>query len=159
MTTVYIGVGTNIEPEKHARVAIDKLSQIDQNIKVSSLYESDALGFDGAPFINFVVAVETPLSLAEFARNLRDLESQCGRPTNAQKYQNRNIDLDILLFGDEVSTHSPVVPREDIFKYPFVTQPLYELCPKMVIPQDGRMVKEIWQTMENLSSLRKVDLA
>ena len=158
MTTVYIGVGTNIEREKHANAAIEALSSMTKQCRVSPIYECESLGFDSTPFYNFVVELKTTESLADFSQLMRSLEMKWGRSPVAKKFQDRSLDLDILLFGNEVSLSSPIVPREDIFKYPFVIQPLYDLAPDLIIPLDGRKVNDIWQNMNNLNALRKIEL-
>ncbi|MDV7104549.1 2-amino-4-hydroxy-6-hydroxymethyldihydropteridine diphosphokinase [Vibrio sp. TH_r3] len=158
MTMVYIGVGTNVEREKHAKAAIEALSSLTHLCRVSSIYECESLGFDSTPFYNFVVELKTTESLSDFSQLMRSIEIKWGRSSTAKKFQDRSLDLDILLFGEEVSLSSPIVPREDIFKYPFVIQPLYDLVPDLVIPMDGRTVKDIWQDMDNLNTLSKIEL-
>ncbi len=157
--TVYVGVGSNIDRKKHARVAIKELAELDPQLRVSSIYESAPVGFEGEPFYNFVVALKTSNTLADFSDQLRKIEIKWGRGKDAEKFQDRSLDLDILLFGEQVSLHSPTVPRKDIFIYPFVIQPLYELCPDLIIPNDGRSVTEIWQNMKDKHTLTKVDLS
>ncbi|MFC1234684.1 2-amino-4-hydroxy-6-hydroxymethyldihydropteridine diphosphokinase [Vibrio sp. F74] len=157
MTIVYVGVGTNVDRIKHTHAAINELFLLDNQRKVSPIYECAPVGFDSSSFYNFVVELSTNKKLTDFSHELRKIELKWGRPEDAKKCQDRNLDLDILLFGDEVSPHSPTVPRDDIFKYPFVIQPLFDLVPELVIPSDGRRVKEIWQIMDHLESLTKVD--
>jgi len=157
MVMAYVGVGTNIERVKHSRAAIDEMSNLGDHIRVSAVYESAPMGFNSGSFYNFVIELNTTQTLTEFSHALRNIEFKWGRSSNAQKYQDRSLDLDILLFGNEISARSPVVPREDIFKYPFVIQPLYDLVPDLVIPNDGRSVKKIWQKMDNFESLSIVD--
>ena len=158
MTIAYVGVGTNIARDKHARVAWTELQSLGTNLKCSKIYHCEPVGFNSHPFYNFVVEIDTSLSLTEFSQQLRKIEFKWGRSENANKLQDRTLDLDIVLFGDVVSKHSPELPRSDIFKYPFVTQPLYDLCPARVIPQDGRTVSEIWQKMQQLDMLSVVDI-
>ncbi|MDN3614027.1 2-amino-4-hydroxy-6-hydroxymethyldihydropteridine diphosphokinase [Vibrio gallaecicus] len=158
MTLTYVGVGTNIDRDKHAKAAWAELKTLGRNLRSSTIYHCDPVGFDSHAFYNFVIELETSLSLTEFSHELRKIEFKWGRSENAHKLQDRTLDLDIVLFGDVVSKHSPELPRSDIFKYPFVTQPLYDLCPARVIPQDGRTVSEIWQKMEHLDSLSVVDI-
>ncbi|MBW3697170.1 2-amino-4-hydroxy-6-hydroxymethyldihydropteridine diphosphokinase [Vibrio sp. T187] len=158
MTTVYVGVGTNIDRDKHAQAAWDELKQIGQDLKCSPIYECAPVGFDSSAFYNFMVELKTSQTLTEFSQTLRKIEIKWGRSENAHKFQDRNLDLDIVLFGDLVSEKDPELPRSDIFKYPFVIQPLYDLCPNRVIPDDGRSVSEIWQKMDQLDSLSVVDL-
>jgi 2-amino-4-hydroxy-6-hydroxymethyldihydropteridine diphosphokinase len=157
MTTVYVGVGSNVEQEKHSRAAIDELNEYDPNLRVSPIYSCAPVGFEGAYFYNFVIELNIKKTLTEFSHALRNIEIKWGRVEGAQKYQDRKLDLDILLFGNEISVDSPIVPRDDIFKYPFVIQPLYDLAPDLVVPDDGRRVREIWQEMDNLESLSKLN--
>lgn len=145
MTLAYLGIGTNIDRDKHAKAAIMELQHLGDNLQVSTIYRCPAADFDGAEFYNFVVGLDTPLPLDVFATRLRDLEVQYGRPVNACKKQDRTLDIDILLFGDRVSETRPVLPREDIVRFNFVLQPLFELCPDIIVPKDGRSVRQIWE--------------
>ncbi|PTP29991.1 2-amino-4-hydroxy-6-hydroxymethyldihydropteridine diphosphokinase [Vibrio splendidus] len=158
MTIAYVGVGTNIDRDKHARVAWTELQSLGTNLKCSKIYHCEPVGFESHSFYNFVIELDTSLSLTEFSRQLRKIEFKWGRSQDAHKLQDRKLDLDIVLFGDVVSESEPELPRSDIYKYPFVTQPLYDLCPARVIPQDGRTVSEIWQKMQQLDSLSVVDI-
>ncbi|GEA50539.1 2-amino-4-hydroxy-6-hydroxymethyldihydropteridine diphosphokinase [Vibrio inusitatus NBRC 102082] len=145
MTQTYLGIGTNIERDKHARAAIIELQRLGVNLQVSTIYRCPAAGFDGAEFYNFVVGIDTDWALPELSRRLRAIEVAYGRPENAMKKQDRTLDIDILLFGEEISKQSLQLPRCDIFKFNFVLQPLYELCPDLVIPGDGRSVRQVWE--------------
>ncbi|GEA60364.1 2-amino-4-hydroxy-6-hydroxymethyldihydropteridine diphosphokinase [Vibrio comitans] len=162
MTQTYLGIGTNIERDKHAQAAIIELQRLGVNLQVSTIYRCPATGFDGAEFYNFVVGMDTNLALPEFSRRLRALEVAYGRPENAVKQQDRTLDIDILLFGEEVSQQSPQLPRRDIFKFNFVLQPLYELCPERIVPCDGRSVGQIWeqefQSIGGMSNLTATSL-
>ncbi|EHH1183888.1 2-amino-4-hydroxy-6-hydroxymethyldihydropteridine diphosphokinase [Vibrio vulnificus] len=159
MNTVYIGVGSNIEREKHARAAWQELTLLGEALQASPIYECAAVGFDSHAFFNFVIRLNTPMTLEELAFQLRQIEMRWGREENAAKYQDRTLDLDIVLFGECISSQKPELPRSDIFKYPFVIQPLYDLQPDLVIPGDGRTVEEIWQTARDLDTLRAVDFS
>ncbi|HFQ5403549.1 TPA: 2-amino-4-hydroxy-6-hydroxymethyldihydropteridine diphosphokinase [Vibrio vulnificus] len=159
MNTVYIGVGSNIEREKHARAAWQELTLLGEALKASPIYECAAVGFDSHAFFNFVIRLNTSMTLEELASQLRQIELRWGREENAAKYQDRTLDLDIVLFGECISSQKPELPRSDIFKYPFVIQPLYDLQPDLVIPGDGRTVEEIWQTARDLDTLKAVDFS
>ncbi|MBF4336194.1 2-amino-4-hydroxy-6-hydroxymethyldihydropteridine diphosphokinase [Vibrio anguillarum] len=158
MTTVYVGVGSNIERRKHIEAAIEELSTIGNQLQISTIYECASVGFNSAAFYNLVVALETRLSLSDFVAQLRAIESRWGRDPQAKKFQDRTLDLDIILFGEEISAQDPELPRSDIFKYPFVIQPLYDLSPERIVPNDGRSVRQIWQQAINLESLTPVKL-
>lgn len=157
MITAYVGIGSNIDKQRHVERAIKALRALDPALQLSTIYESPALGFNGESFFNLIVEMKTSLTLKAFSAQLREIEYSLGRSENAQKMQDRTIDLDIILFGDLVSDGAPKVPREDIYKYPFVIQPLYELCPELVIPDDGRSIRQIWQQAEQLVLLTKVE--
>ncbi|HDY7774920.1 TPA: 2-amino-4-hydroxy-6-hydroxymethyldihydropteridine diphosphokinase [Vibrio vulnificus] len=159
MNTVYIGVGSNIEREKHARAAWQELTLLGEALQASPIYECAAAGFDSHAFFNFVIRLNTSMTLEELASQLRQIELRWGREENAAKYQDRTLDLDIVLFGECISSQKPELPRSDIFKYPFVIQPLYDLQPDLVIPGDGRTVEEIWQTARDLDTLKAVDFS
>lgn len=158
MITCYIGVGTNIDRRKHIEQAVRELSQIGTSLRLSSIYECAAVGFDSHPFYNLVIELQTDRSLTLFLQELRSIELKCGRSIDAEKFQDRTIDLDVLLFGDYVSQTQPELPRRDIYHYPFVLQPLYELCPELIIPNDGRTVSELWQSVSSFQLLTQVEL-
>lgn len=145
MITAYVGIGSNIERRKHIQAAIDELGVLGRELRLSTIFECEAVDFESHPFYNLVVEMKTTLDLAEFSRQLRQIELKWGRAENAAKYEPRTLDLDIILFGDVVSDAQPELPRSDIFKYAFVLKPLVELCPARVVPQDGRSIKQIWQ--------------
>ncbi|HCM1298200.1 TPA: 2-amino-4-hydroxy-6-hydroxymethyldihydropteridine diphosphokinase [Vibrio parahaemolyticus] len=159
MTITYIGVGTNIDRERHAQVAYRELQQLGEDLLVSPIYECEPIGFSSQNFYNFVIAMRTRLSLEELSHHLREIEYKWGREVNAQKYQDRTLDLDIVLFGECISTQKPELPRSDIYKYPFVTKPLYDLKPHLVIPGDGRTIADIWHAMQPVDSLQPVSFS
>ncbi|EIZ1548392.1 2-amino-4-hydroxy-6-hydroxymethyldihydropteridine diphosphokinase [Vibrio parahaemolyticus] len=159
MITTYIGVGTNIDRERHAKVAYLELQRLGEDLLVSPIYECEPIGFSSQNFYNFVIAMRTKLSLEELSHHLREIEYKWGREENAQKYQDRTLDLDIVLFGECISTQKPELPRSDIYKYPFVTKPLYDLEPHLVIPGDGCTVADIWHAMQPVDSLKPVSFS
>lgn len=157
MITTYIGIGTNVEREKHIKAAYQELNAIGVNLSLSPVYACESFGFEGNEFFNMVVRLDTALALDELATALKNIEVKWGRANDAAKFQDRTLDLDILLYGKEISQKKPLLPREDIFKYSFVTQPLYDLDPQLVIPQDGRTIKQILETMSDVASLKRID--
>lgn len=156
MTVVYVGIGSNLDKHKHVEAGIQSLAALGQITAVSTIYESPAIGFDGKTFFNLIVEMTTSLKLYEFSNQLKEIETKWGRKPDAQKFQNRTLDLDILIFGQSVNTEKPQVPRDDIYKYPFVIQPLFELNPKLIVPNDGRSIEQIWSQANNLDMLRAV---
>lgn len=155
MTLSYIGVGSNLEPEKHVKAAFEELSLLGM-LRASTVYQCQPVGFDSHAFYNLVFELKTSLSLSELQAQLRKIELRWGRAIDAQKFQDRTLDLDILLYGSVVSNVKPVLPRPDIFNYEFVLQPLYELCPDLAIPGDGRTIEQLWRGFEAKGSLQAV---
>ncbi len=158
MITAYVGVGSNIERRRHIEAAIQELSLVGSELRLSTIYECPAQGFDSHSFFNLVVELKTSLSLHDFQQCLKEAEYRWGRDIDAKKYQDRTLDMDIILFGDVISPSSPVVPRPDIYQYPFVIQPLYELCPELNIPGTDLSIEKVWQNAEFLEQLKPVPL-
>ncbi|MDW6001816.1 2-amino-4-hydroxy-6-hydroxymethyldihydropteridine diphosphokinase [Vibrio mangrovi] len=156
MIPVYVGIGSNIDRHKHVEAAVSELEKMGEDLRLSTIYESPSQGFQGGAFFNLVIELKTSLSLETFASMLKDIEIRWGRKPDARKFQDRTLDLDIILFGDVVSSESPQLPRQDIYKYPFVIQPLFELCPDLLLPGDGRSVRQIWLKADNLEVLKPV---
>ncbi len=157
MITAYIGVGSNLERKKHIEAAIVELSRIGDKLRLSTIYECEAVGFDGLPFYNLVVEMSTSMSLTDFSHALRKIELKWGRKVDAMKFEPRTLDLDIILFGEQTSQKHPQVPRDDIYQYAFVIQPLNELCPSLIVPQDGRTIAEIYHQASHRESLKAVE--
>lgn len=160
MSRVFIGVGTNIDREKHVIAAIKELAELGRGLIFSSIYQCPALGFDGPYFYNFVVALTTSYSCEEFAKRLRQIECRYGRAVDAKKYQDRTLDLDILLFGDLVQVTAPTLPREDLYKYNFVIEPMYELVPELIVPDSQLSIEQIWRLSRqnaSVATLNKVE--
>ncbi|MEX0334236.1 2-amino-4-hydroxy-6-hydroxymethyldihydropteridine diphosphokinase [Vibrio tubiashii] len=158
MITTYIGIGSNIERRKHIQAAITELGAIGSDIRLSTIYECESIGFESNAFYNLVVEMKTSLTLTEFSRQLRKIELKWGRAENAGKFEPRTVDLDIILFGDQTCSSKPEIPRGDIFKYAFVLKPLFELCPQLVVPQDGRTIEQIWQQASFDTDLEAIPL-
>ncbi|WP_282177271.1 2-amino-4-hydroxy-6-hydroxymethyldihydropteridine diphosphokinase [Vibrio nereis] len=158
MITAYIGIGSNVERRKHIQAAIDELSSLGSELRLSTIYECESVGFQGNAFFNLVVEMKTTLSLSEFSRQLRQIEFKWGRSAQAKKFEPRTVDLDIILFGEHTSQQDPELPRSDIYKYGFVIEPLNELCAELIIPNDGRTVRQVWQESSYKEVLNPVPL-
>lgn len=147
---VFFGIGSNLEREKHVQAAVRELSALfrETPMTCSSIYESEALGFDGPPFYNLVTRVKTSMCLADVQAEIRTIESRYGRPPDAEKFSSRTLDIDILTFGDCVQSQQgdvePALPRAEILTSPFVLKPLSELAPHGKHPVSGETYAELW---------------
>lgn len=136
---VYVAIGSNIDPRIHVPSCINRLSNEEciEIVSISSFYESPAEGRPDQPnYRNGVVQLATshePEALKyDVLRTLEELE---GRVRTSDRYAPRTIDLDIVLFGERTSDHATLpLPDTAIWQYPFVTIPLLEIAPDLVIP-------------------------
>jgi 2-amino-4-hydroxy-6-hydroxymethyldihydropteridine diphosphokinase len=146
---VYVAAGSNIEPERNLACAAAGLERAFGALEVSPWYRNRAAGFEGPDFINFVVGFDTPLAPREVVTQLRAIETQCGRPRDAPKWQSRAIDLDILLYGDAVLDEKDLkLPRPDLLKRAYMLGPLADLAPQLMHPTAGQSIAELWSRFD-----------
>ncbi|MEW9798356.1 2-amino-4-hydroxy-6-hydroxymethyldihydropteridine diphosphokinase [Alteromonas sp. CYL-A6] len=145
---ILISVGSNIQREHHTREARLALEQAFDNVACSSVYESEAVGFDGDAFYNLVVRAQTSQPLPAVCRILKDIEARNGRHHGDKKFCNRTLDLDLLTFNDVVTDDPVVLPRDEILYNAFVLQPLAELVPDNVHPVEGKSYATLWQQFD-----------
>jgi len=141
MTIAYIGLGSNMEsPRQHITTAIHSLGEIQSTdiLNVSSLYKSKPLGPQNqGDYINAVVQIETEMEPTELLDCLQAIENEHGR-VRAEHWGPRIIDLDILMFGDEIIQNNILtIPHPEITNRSFVIVPLAEIDPACVIPGKG----------------------
>lgn len=135
MTRIYISLGSNIERERHIRAGLDALQAEFGELEVSRVFESEAVGFAGRPFYNLVVGADTELPLAILCQRLRAVEFTHGREPDAKKFAPRTLDLDLLLYGEQIIQHERLtVPHYGMKEREFVLLPLAELAPALVLP-------------------------
>lgn len=146
-SNVYILSGSNIgDREKILRNALTKIETIEgiEVVAVSAIYVSDAVGMEpGAPsFMNQVIKADFKYTAIELLDSLELIEKQHGR-TGKGEMLPRILDLDILLFGDEiVETERLSVPHRELLNRPFAMVPLLQIDPDIVHPVTGRPVAE-----------------
>ena len=146
MTTVYIGIGSNIQREKNIRTGLHSLQENFGALKLSSVYDTVAIGFDGAPFFNLVAAFDTWLEVSQVSLILDQIEKNAGESRQEKKFRSRKLDLDIILFGNYISQDAQLnIPRNDIIEYPFILAALAEIAPNLSHPILKKTYRELWQ--------------
>jgi 2-amino-4-hydroxy-6-hydroxymethyldihydropteridine diphosphokinase len=145
MTLVYLNVGSNTARTAHIRAGLDALAQHFGALQLSSVYESEALGFSGERFYNLAVALHTTMPLAQLANWLRQLEYASGREPEATRFSARTLDIDILSYAEAVGCVAGVeLPRPEILVNAHVLGPLAELAPTAVHPVAGLSYARLW---------------
>lgn len=149
MATLYISLGSNIERDKHTRAGVAALQRAFGDLRLSSVYESEAVGFEGDAFYNMVIACETGLPVHEANQALRAIEDTHGRERSGPKFSSRTLDLDLLLYDDLVLDEKGLIlPRGEILKHAFVLWPLAEIAPDLLHPQAGKSYAELWRVFD-----------
>ena len=159
MARVFLGIGSNIERERYIVAGLDAMARLFGDFSHSSVYDGAAVGFEGQPFLNLVVCVETGLEPAELAKVLRAIELEHGRAVNATRYSARQLDIDILTYDDRVGMEGGVqLPRAEILYNAFVLQPLAEMAPDSVHPVAGKSYAQLWREYDQSSQqLQRVE--
>lgn len=143
---VYVGIGSNIERQKHINNGIKQLRQHFQSLLLSPVYETASVGFEGADFYNLVAGFQTTLSPQEIASILKGIERENGRNHQQAKFSSRTLDIDLLLYDDQIlHAQGIAVPRDEILKYAFVLKPLVDIIPHLVHPESGKSLIKHWK--------------
>ncbi|MEZ5490492.1 MAG: 2-amino-4-hydroxy-6-hydroxymethyldihydropteridine diphosphokinase [Gammaproteobacteria bacterium] len=149
MPLVTLSLGSNIEPAINIRQALNALRSLYGDLKTSPVYESEAVGFSGANFLNLVVAMTVDARLEDLASELKKLERQQGRDHSAGSFAARTLDVDILTYGELRGEQAGMrLPRSEITRYAFVLQPLADLLPDALHPTLGRSYRELWEQFQ-----------
>ena len=150
-TLVYIGLGANLaEPVQQLERAVAALQNVPSStlVKVSGFYSSKPMGPQDQPdYVNAVAALATSLPAEDLLTQLQRIELEQGRQRKDERWGARTLDLDILLFGDEmIQTERLTVPHYGMKVREFVLYPLAELDSELVLP-DGTVLNELLQTV------------
>jgi 2-amino-4-hydroxy-6-hydroxymethyldihydropteridine diphosphokinase len=143
MATAFVGIGSNLgDREDHLRRALDLLAAEEgiEVVAISTLRETEPVGpVEQGPFLNGAVQVSTELAPRKLLERLLDVEQRLGR-VRAERFGPRTIDLDLLLYGDEIVDEPGLtLPHPRLHERRFALEPLSELAPDLAIPGRGRV--------------------
>ena len=143
---------------EHLQNAVNAIfEQVGGVVKLSAVYETPALGFEGGDFLNCVVWVRTELSPAKTLKTILSIEKLLGRAEKKKcEFESRIIDIDLLLYNDEVIENSKLaVPHPRMIDRKFVLQPLAELNNQLIHPVSGKSVIKLLSETSDESVISK----
>jgi 2-amino-4-hydroxy-6-hydroxymethyldihydropteridine diphosphokinase len=144
LTQIFLGLGSNIEREKHLHAGLEALDGFLQQMTCSPVFESQPVGIKSGPFFNLVVSAYTDLPLMELDRRLKFIEADNGR--YAPERKGLPLDIDVLLYGEQVGNFDGLIlPRAEILKNAFVLWPLSLIAPDRLHPGVNTSFAELWR--------------
>ncbi len=156
MPTGYISIGSNIDRDKNIVASLQALEHRFGKLTISSVYESEPVGFTGDAFYNLVVGFNSALEVKDVARQLRQIELDNGRTRDCQKFSARTLDLDLLLYDDLILNDGRLqIPRNEIERYAFVLEPLAEMAPALKHPISRLSYAELWEKFDKTNLKQK----
>ncbi len=146
MALIYLSLGSNIERHRNIGAALDALADNFGELVISSVYESESVGFAGDSFYNLVVAIRSTQRVGQISQILKQIEDHNGRDRSAPRFGARSLDIDILTVDSLVGQVDGIdLPRDEVLKNAFVLQPMAEIAPNSVHPVTGENYSDHWQ--------------
>ena len=138
MTHVLLSIGSNKNnPQQQIKTALANLNQRFEHVRMSYLYLTEPVGaVIQEPFINAAISLETHLSAEKLLNYLMEVEQQASRNRELEIPNGpRNLDIDIILFGDTILTEPALtIPHPRFRARRFVLEPLNEIAPESIDP-------------------------
>lgn len=162
LKTVYIALGSNKGNKlQHLQSAVNAIfERVGAIKKLSKVYETPAMGFDGDHFYNACIKVETRLKPKPLLKVLQAIERDMGRaPKKGYGYQSREIDLDMLFYEDLIlNEKSLIIPHPKLHDRRFVLQPLLDIAKDLEHPKLHKSIAELLQECKDDSDIEPVNI-
>ena len=157
MSRVYLGIGSNVDPKRHIREGVATLRAVFGPLLLSDVFESEAIGFEGDPFLNLVATMDTDIRVADLQRLLRGIEAEFGRLPHQARFSPRSLDIDILMVDDLAGeVEGVILPRAEILENAFVLWPLSEIAPDVLHPVVRKPFAGLWSAFDNRQAIRRL---
>ena len=151
MASLYLSIGSNIEPEAHFQQCATALQQAFSYTVWSPVYRSTAVGMDADDFLNAVVSAQTNLSIELTVEQLKKIEIEHGRVRSENKFSSRTLDVDLLLYNEVVlDTEFITLPRPELTTEAYVLKPLADLIPNGVHPILNKTYDTLLSNLEQI---------
>jgi len=158
--TTYLSLGSNLGNKlENLQCAIDEINkEIGHVKKISSVYKTKSWGFEGEDFYNICIEISSSLSPEKMIQSVFQIENSLGRTrANGKTYHNRVIDIDILLFDDEIIFFNDLkVPHPEMLNRKFVLVPLTEIASNVIHPIAKRTILICLQHCTDNQSIEKI---
>lgn len=158
-TFVLLSLGSNLGNRKiniNNAVRLLRAEGALKNIKLSGLYETEPVGYTDQPwFLNAAASGLTSLSMHELIRLCKEIEFKVGRKTR-ERWHEREIDIDILLYGDEILSDEEItIPHPRMHERRFVLEPAAEIAPELMHPNLNKTVEQLLEECSDNSVVKK----
>lgn len=148
--TAYLSLGSNIQPAENLCRAVGLLAKHGKIIGQSQIYQTEAYGSSGPDFLNMTIVLLTTLSPAQIKQQIiTPVEVELGRVRTDDKYAERTIDLDVIVFDDEVID-------AELWQRVYLALPVSELLPNLMDPESGL---PLHQVAEQLRQTQRIQTA
>ena len=146
MARAYLSLGSNIDPQRHLRAALDELRARFGAIDTSPAYRMPAVGMTADDFINLAVGLDTDLEPEALNAWLHALEDRHGRRRDVPRWSSRTLDVDIVLYDDLVldGPGHLEIPRGEL-RHAFVLKPLADIAAEVRHPVSGETLGTLWE--------------
>ncbi|HEY5971392.1 MAG TPA: 2-amino-4-hydroxy-6-hydroxymethyldihydropteridine diphosphokinase [Pseudoxanthomonas sp.] len=153
MGKAYLSLGSNVAPEQNIASALRALRDRFSALKISPVYRTRAIGFDGPDFLNAAAIFESDLDVHALDDWLHALEDAHGRDRSGPRFGDRPLDIDIVFYDDLVTEgagnpgsgpgQALRIPRDEL-RHAFVLKPLVDIAPEFVDPRSGLTLATLW---------------
>ncbi|MFT4576970.1 MAG: deoxyguanosine kinase [Polaribacter sp.] len=158
---IYLSLGSNQGNKlEHLQDSIHLIAQkIGAILKIGAIYKTPALGFNGTNFLNTCIKVSTYLPPETLIKRILNIEKSLGRVRdNTDNYANRTIDIDVLLFDDEIIfSKNLIVPHPRMLDRKFVLFPLSDIAPNTIHPVEKKHISKCLESCNDTSKIERLE--